>query len=64
VGRIFWSCHRIHSWDLDVIVDKNWVRVLNLDVVGLVGIHSWDFNISDETTVTISERHLLGLIAA
>jgi hypothetical protein len=30
----------------------------------LVGIHSWDFNISDEATVSIRKRHLFGLVAA
>jgi hypothetical protein len=30
----------------------------------LAGIHSWDFNISDEATVSICERHMVRLVAA
>jgi hypothetical protein len=33
-------------------------------IVLLLGIHSWDFNIADKTSVSIGEGHLLGLIAA
>jgi hypothetical protein len=33
-------------------------------VVILLGIHSWDFNIADKTSVSIGEGHFLGLITA
>jgi len=60
-------CINIHSWELEIIID-NWVPlwwVHSWEIVGVVlfnVIHSWDFVISDETTVTIGKRQQLGLI--
>jgi hypothetical protein len=57
----FGSFH-IHSWDIDICDhwDQSWERV----IVVLVGIHSWDYNISNEETVYICGCHLLRLVAA
>jgi hypothetical protein len=58
----FGSFH-IPSWGLDIIYDHgdhSWEMAIFI----LVGIHSWNFNISNETTVSICECHLMGLVAA
>jgi hypothetical protein len=33
-------------------------------IIVLLGIHFWDFNIADNTSVSIDAGHLLGLITA
>jgi hypothetical protein len=53
-GRIFQSVH-VHSWDLDSVVDQCWE--LFFFVVVFVRRHSWNFEISDESTMTIGKGH-------
>jgi hypothetical protein len=53
----------IHSCDLNVICDHwdhSWKMVINF----LLVIHSWDFNIADNMSVSIGEGRVLGLITA
>jgi hypothetical protein len=45
----FGSFH-IHSRDLDVICD-HWDHSWEMVIIVLLGIHSWDFNIADKTSV-------------
>jgi hypothetical protein len=33
-------------------------------IIVLVGIHYWDFNIANEATVSVRERHLMRLVTA
>jgi hypothetical protein len=61
-GRNIWSFH-IYSWDLDIIFDP-WFHSWEMGVVILIRIQSWDFNISNESTVSIRKRHLMWLVAA
>jgi hypothetical protein len=68
-GRNFiLSCRsfHVHSWDLNIICD-HWdhscERVIIVLIV-LIGTRSWDFNISDEATVSVCECHMLMLVAA
>jgi hypothetical protein len=56
----FGSFH-MHSCDLDIIYD-HWEHYCERVIVVLVSIHSWDFNIANETTVSICECNLSGLI--
>jgi hypothetical protein len=60
--QIFGSCH-IHSWDLDGICD-HWGHSCEIVIFVLGRIHSWDFNISDETTMAVRERHKAWLVFA
>jgi hypothetical protein len=50
----FGSCH-IHSWDLDGICD-HWGHSWEIIIFVFGIIHSWDFHISDETTMAVRER--------
>jgi hypothetical protein len=47
----FGSLH-LHSCDLYVICD-HWDHSWEMVVIFLLGVHSWDFNIADKTSVSI-----------
>jgi hypothetical protein len=56
----FGSCHS-HSWDLDGICD-HWGHSWEIVIFVLGRIHSWDFHISDETTMAVRELHKAWLV--
>jgi hypothetical protein len=51
------------SWDLDGICD-HWGHSWEIIIFVLGRIHSWDFHISDETTMAVRERHNAWLVFA
>jgi hypothetical protein len=58
--KSFGSC-KIHSWDLYRIC-YHWGHSWETIIFVLGRIHSWDFHISDETTMAVRERHKAWLV--